>query len=236
MLLSILTAVPVQPEAVVAMPSQGISFFSMVFGSDIIIQATTLLLIGLSIGCWAVIIVKRSQLKKMNQKNKDFYRKFWHSNTINELIKATSFQKSPALSVFKSGMEEIQKHGKTANLDYIHQNVRRAADDEIYEMEGLMSFLATVGSTSPFIGLFGTVWGILLAFWRIGTTGSTSMTIVGPHIGGALFATALGLMAAIPAVVFYNIFVSKIKNLTKDILDFSEDLNGRIEKEYFIAK
>src|SRR4030095_5951201 len=119
------------------------------------------------------------------------------------------------------------------NLEHIKKNVVRATSDEVAKLEQMTPFLATTASASPFIGLFGTVWGILTAFWAIGRAGSTSLGTVGPYIAEALIATAVGLAAAIPAVIAYNYFVSKIKVLTKDIDDFGDDLVHRIEKEYF---
>ncbi len=231
MLLQVVAGLLLQTEPVVINTES--HFLTLITDSDLIIKLTMVVLVIFSVVSWAVILVKHKQLKRIDSRNKTFYQKFWNTNTINELIKGTSFKRCPAFNVFKAGMEEIRQHGKTSTSAHVNRNIRRSSDDEVYEMEGLISFLATTATVTPFIGLFGTVWGILLAFWRIGVTGSSSLVIVGPHIAGALFTTALGLLAAIPAVVFYNMFIGKIRSLTKDIADFSEDLHHRVEKEYF---
>ena len=123
--------------------------------------------------------------------------------------------------------------GDNIEITNVERDIQRSAENEIEQMEYGVSFLAITASAAPFIGLFGTVWGILNAFWKIGQTGASSLAVVGPHIAEALIATAIGLAAAIPAVIFYNIFVNHIRILRKDLLDFSEDLSNRLRTEYF---
>ena len=110
---------------------------------------------------------------------------------------------------------------------------RVTSEDEIAKIERYTPFLATTGSSAPYIGLFGTVWGILAAFWEIGKAGTSSLAVVGPYIAEALIATAMGLGAAIPAVIFYNFFVVRIRAFERDVDNFSEDLMDRISREYF---
>ena len=125
------------------------------------------------------------------------------------------------------------KRSVDISMEGIRRRIDRAVEEEIERIERYLPFLATTGSTSPFIGLFGTVWGILAAFWQIGRAGSSSLAVVGPYIAEALIATALGLAAAIPAVIFYNFFVTRIRVFVREIQNFSEDLAQRIERDYF---
>lgn len=209
------------------------SVLYLIWHANIIVQLTLLLLVIFSIISWAIIGSKHRQLKNAKNRSNRFFQSFWQSKTIENLIGKGGFHKSPAANVFKTGIDALRENDTPKNHMLVEKEIRRATESEIDQMEYGVPFLATTGSAAPFIGLFGTVWGILHAFWQIGRTGASSLAIVGPHIAEALIATALGLAAAIPAVIFYNFYVNKIRILSKDLWDFSDDLINRIAKEYY---
>lgn len=209
------------------------NLISLVLNANIVVQFTLLLLLIFSVVCWAIIGSKHKQLKNAKDRSNRFYQLFWQSKSIDAILSKGSFRKSPAFNVFKTGVDTLRENQNAASMEYIDKEVRKAAGDEIEQMEYGVPFLATTGSAAPFIGLFGTVWGILNAFWKIGRTGASSLAIVGPHIAEALIATAIGLAAAIPAVIFYNVYVNRIRILSKDLTDFADDLTVRIRREYF---
>jgi biopolymer transport protein TolQ len=211
------------------------SFFSLVMESNPIIKVTLLILIGFSVVSWAIIGSKHRQLRKIKKRCNRFYQLFWQAKSIDAVVSKGSFRTSPAFNVFKTGVDSLREnHGKNGS-NRIGKEIQRATEDEIEQMEYGVPFLATTGSAAPFIGLFGTVFGVLMAFWKIGRTGSSSIAIIGPNIAEALITTAVGLVAAIPAIIFYNVYVTKIRILSKDLADFSDDLNSRIDREYFDA-
>lgn len=209
------------------------SILSLVLHANTVVQFTLLLLLIFSIICWGIIGSKHRQLKNAKKRANKFYQSFWHAKSIDALINRGGFRKSPAFGVFKTGVDSVRENPAPEARTIVEKDIRRATEDEIESMEYGVPFLATTGSAAPFIGLFGTVWGILHAFWQIGRTGASSLAIVGPHIAEALIATALGLAAAIPAVIFYNFYVNKIRILSKDLWDFSDDLWHRIQDEYY---
>lgn len=204
---------------------------SLILHANIVVQLTILLLILFSIVSWAIIGSKHRQLKKAREGSSKFYKTFWQSKSIEQMISKGAFRKSPAFNVFKAAVDTLRE-GEEKNIFAAEKEIRRAAEDEIEQMEYGVPFLATTGSAAPFIGLFGTVWGILHAFWKIGRTGTSSLAIVGPHIAEALIATAIGLAAAIPAVIFYNVYINKIRLISKDLDNFSDDLIVRVKNEY----
>lgn len=215
----------------------------LMFSSDPVVKVTLLILIFFSIMTWAIIFYKYRQVKKAKSTSSKFIQLFENTDSIDEVLTNAQSREGPLYGIFSSGISDIIKTRKIRskdpsapiklNLEHIRKNILRATSDEIAKLEQMTPFLATTASASPFIGLFGTVWGILTAFWAIGRAGSTSLGTVGPFIAEALIATAVGLAAAIPAVIAYNYFVSKTKNLTKTLDDFSIDLVHRIEREYF---
>lgn len=215
----------------------------LVFSSDPVVKVTLAILVLFSVFSWAIIFYKARQINKAKKGSRLFLHAFETSYTLDEVLaKNPTREGNPLSDIFATGFADILRYRQTSakdpratkpNLETIKRIIFRRASDEIASLEQLIPFLATTASSSPFIGLFGTVWGILTAFWAIGKAGSTSLATVGPYIAEALIATAVGLAAAIPAVIAYNFFVSKIKVLNKTIEDFADDLYHRIEKEYF---
>jgi biopolymer transport protein TolQ len=212
------------------------NFINLVIHANTVVQLTLLLLVMFSVVSWAIIGSKHRQLKKAKEQSSKFYQAFWQAKNMDQFISKGQFRKSPAFNVFKAGVDCLRENQSPEGAVAVEKEVRRSAEDEIEQMEYGVPFLATTGSAAPFIGLFGTVWGILNAFWKIGRTGTSSLAIVGPHIAEALIATAIGLAAAIPAVIFYNVYINKIRLISKDLDNFTDDLVVRINNEYFSKK
>ncbi|MCS7215169.1 MAG: protein TolQ [Thermodesulfovibrio sp.] len=189
--------------------------------TGIVAKSVLLILLLFSIFSWAVIFYKWKVFKNIKRQNQQFFEAFINSSGSKELFSlAKRFEISPIASLYKSVFAEIR--GKnTVNLDAI---VKKYSSDEVNKIESYLSFLATTGSTTPFIGLFGTVWGIMDAFRSIGIKGSASIATVAPGIAEALITTAAGLFAAIPAVIAYNYFTSQANKMINEVEDFSETL------------
>jgi biopolymer transport protein TolQ len=218
------------------------SALDAIFQASIIVQLTLLTLIGLSIFCWAVAFLKFKQFKSVGEANERFLTTFWKSNSMDALYEDFErFQHSPLARVFKSGYLEMQKLATQKNptmahlsgSDNLERELRKTVDLEVASMESKLTLLATTGSTGPFIGLFGTVWGIMTSFHKIGQTGSASLAVVAPGISEALIATAIGLAAAIPAVVLYNHFISQIKREEMALNNFSSDFLNIVKRNFF---
>src|SRR4029450_12865979 len=200
--------------------ANGDNVLKLLFSTDPVVKFTLLVLVVFSVVSWAIILYKYRQVKKAKKTSGQFLNLFETSESIEEVMtKSTPREGNPLYEVFSSGLSDIVRNRQLAarepgrasklNVEPIKKNVLRATSDEVAKLEQMTPFLATTASASPFIGLFGTVWGILTAFWAIGRAGSTSLGTVGPYIAEALIATAVGLAAAIPAVIAYNYFVSK---------------------------
>ena len=185
------------------------SFFSLVMESNPIIKVTLIILVGFSVISWAIIGSKYRQLRKVKKRCNRFYQLFWQAKSIDAVVSKGSFRKSPAFNVFKAGVDSLREnHGKNGS-GRIGKEIQRATEDEIEQMEYGVPFLATTGSSAPFIGLFGTVFACSWHSGKLAATGSSSIAIIGPNIAEALVTTAVGLVAAIPAIIFYNIYVTK---------------------------
>ena len=201
------------------------SFFSLFFKADLVVKLVIIILIAASIYSWAIIIEKYRLFKKINGSSNFFEDQFWSSKSADSLYKKLEdYNEDPMTNVFKSGMEFMIKNKSKASSvqERIQQVLSSAIDKEMEIVEKKLTFLATVGSTTPFIGLFGTVWGIMNSFQSIAISKNTSLAIVAPGIAEALFATALGLLAAIPAVVAYNKFTSDSRKYSTRLENFSQ--------------
>ena len=200
------------------------SLLSLFIRADFIVKTVILMLIGCSIYSWAIIIEKFKLFKKINIQSEEFEEKFWKSKSAETFYNnlPTNLENPTAL-VFKESMQTLLKAKNKSNLNERMSSVLEVnMEKQIVKLEKGFTFLATVGSTAPFIGLFGTVWGIMNSFQSIAISRNTSLAIVAPGIAEALFATALGLLAAIPAVVAYNKFNNDSKKYLQKLENFSK--------------
>jgi biopolymer transport protein TolQ len=197
---------------------------SLFFRADIIVKSVIVILIVCSIYSWAVIIEKFRLFKKINKSSEEFEEKFWNSKSAENFYNSlpTSVE-DPMAVVFKDAMESLLKKKSKNNLsERMTTFLEVGIEKQMSKIDKGFTFLATVGSTAPFIGLFGTVWGIMNSFQSIAISRNTSLAIVAPGIAEALFATALGLLAAIPAVVAYNKFNTDSKKYSQKLENFSK--------------
>ena len=202
------------------------SLIQLFLRADFIVKAVIVILISASIYSWALIFEKYKLFKKIDKSTTNFEEKFWKSKSAESFYNSlTNREKDPVANIFQSAMAELIKtKSKSSSIQSarVSRVIEISADKEIKSIEKHFTFLATVGSTAPFIGLFGTVWGIMNSFQSIAISRNTSLAIVAPGIAEALFATALGLLAAIPAVVAYNKFNSDSKKYGARIENFSK--------------
>ena len=200
------------------------SLFSLFLKADIIVKLVMISLILCSVYSWAVIIEKYRLFKKINKSSEEFEEKFWNSKSAENFYNGLpSNLEDPMSLVFQNAMENLLKKKSKTNLsERMTAFLEGGIEKEMSKIEKGFTFLATVGSTAPFIGLFGTVWGIMNSFQSIAISRNTSLVIVAPGIAEALFATALGLLAAIPAVVAYNKFNTDAKKYSEKLENFSK--------------
>jgi len=202
------------------------SLIQLFLRADFIVKAVIIILILASVYSWALIFDKYKLFKKIEKSTTNFEDKFWKSRSAESFYNSlTNKNKDPVTAVFQSAMAELIKtKSKSSSIQVarVSRVIEISADKQIKLIEKNFTFLATVGSTAPFIGLFGTVWGIMNSFQSIAISRNTSLAIVAPGIAEALFATALGLLAAIPAVVAYNKFNNDAKNYAARIENFSK--------------
>ena len=200
------------------------SLMSLFLRADIVVKSVIILLIAASIYSWAIIIEKFKMFKKINQSTVEFEEKFWKSKSAESFYNNLPVNKDdPMSNVFRKTMQVVLKSRSRSNLnEKLTSLLESNIESEVNFLEKNFSFLATVGSTAPFIGLFGTVWGIMNSFQSIAVSRNTSLAIVAPGIAEALFATALGLLAAIPAVVAYNKFNNDSKKYSQRLENFAK--------------
>lgn len=220
-----------------------LSMWGLFWQADIIVKMVMLLLVSASIWCWGIIFQKSAALKKVNSRADKFEEAFWSGESLDKLYKRVKQSKpDPILNTFTAGMEEWhisnqESDGKKDRLQAgLQQRIERAMsvtiDREMDKLERNMTFLANVGSSAPFIGLFGTVWGIMNSFSSIALTQNTSLAVVAPGIAEALFATALGLVAAIPAVIAYNKFSTDLNRYADRLENFTSEFSAILSR-YF---
>ena len=231
-----------------------IDLIHMISNAGIVVQFVLLLLLFFSITSWAIILIKFRYVKRAFKQSADFTEFFWKSRDLsNAFAKAKQLHGSPLARIFRIGYVELKKTSqsggsdasdlspasgeslafgsKFAGMDNVKRALRRAINTEMTRMSQMVPFLATTGNTTPFIGLFGTVWGIMNSFAGIGQRGSASLAVVAPGISEALVATAAGLAAAIPAVIAYNFFMNKIRIVETELQSFSADFLNIIERD-----
>lgn len=215
-----------------------LSLGHLILQASFVVQLIMLLLLAASVISWAMILAKRRLLGRIRGAAEGFEERFWSGGTLVDLYDKVRRGKEDEglVSVFIAGYEEFtrQQQHKGVQTDDALASVQRAMRvaqaREIERLENGLAFLATVGSTSPYVGLFGTVWGIMTAFIAIGNVKQATIAMVAPGIAEALIATAMGLFAAIPAVIAYNFFTNQVDRLENRFNTFSEELTGILER------
>ncbi len=223
-----------------------------------VVKAVLLVLLLFSVVSWGIILHKWRTLRRAERESKLFLKLFWEGSRLDAIFSASEgLKESPVAEVFRAGYIELVKIKKSqaaseqrqavgagglaaavvttelGGVDNVSRALRRAAASELTRLESFLSFLATTGSATPFIGLFGTVWGIMTAFLGIGQAGAATLAVVAPGIAEALIATAVGLAAAIPAVVAYNYFLNRVKVLATEMDNFSFEFLNIVERNIF---
>ena len=219
--------------------NQDLSIVSLILNASWVVQAVVVLLLGVSIASWAAIFKKVVALKKVAALNDEFDKEFWSGTSLNDLFSGAAQNakhSGPMERIFASGMREYQKlrerHITDAGtlLDGARRAMRASYQREVDAIESNLSFLATVGSVSPYVGLFGTVWGIMHAFTGLAALEQVTLATVAPGIAEALVATAIGLCAAIPAVVAYNRFSHDIDRVANRLETFIEEFSNILQR------
>jgi biopolymer transport protein TolQ len=220
---------------------------SLFAGTGLVVKLVLFILLYFSVVSWAIIFYKLLQVQRANSESERFLDFFWKTKRFDAInAQLDRFANSPLTVVFNEGYGELKKlmekgeekqdpaviSTDLGGIDNIARALRRATTSEITRLEKYLTFLATTGSTAPFIGLFGTVWGIMTAFKGIGETGSASLAVVAPGIAEALIATAIGLVAAIPAVMGYNHFQNRIKVLIAEMDNFSTEFLNIVQRTF----
>ena len=216
----------ISTQAVGLASSADFSLINLFIRADIVVKLVIIILIACSIYSWAVIIEKIKLFKKINQSTEEFETKFWNSKSAETFYNNLPVNvDDPMALVFKDAMQNLLKRRSKTDLNSrMTTMLETGIEKQISKISKGFTFLATVGSTAPFIGLFGTVWGIMNSFQSIAISRNTSLAIVAPGIAEALFATALGLLAAIPAVIAYNKFNNDSLKYSQKLENFSKRL------------
>jgi biopolymer transport protein TolQ len=218
----------------------------MMLGSGPVVQGVLLSLVALSVGCWGIAFAKALEMRRARRQSERFVDIFWDAKNLAAIHTASGDLKdSPVAQVFRAGYQELQRFMKTkrgnpgddeepelGGIANVQRALSRARVQEVTRLERGLTFLATTASTAPFIGLFGTVWGIMTAFRGLSTTTSSSIQAVAPGIAEALVATAVGLAAAIPAVVMYNRFARQVRVLTVEMDTFTAEFLNIAERHF----
>ena len=219
--------------------NQDLSILHLVLNASIVVQAVMLLLIVVSISSWAAIFRKLFSLQRIKKLNETFEREFWSGTSMNDLFAAATKNvrtSGPLERIFASGMREFQKlrerriTDSATLMDGARRAMRASFQREMDAAESNLSFLASVGSVSPYVGLFGTVWGIMHAFTGLASLQQVTLASVAPGIAEALVATAIGLFAAIPAVVAFNRFARDIDRVAIQMETFIEEFSNILQR------
>lgn len=218
-----------------------LSMWALFLSADIVVKAVMLVLIAASIWCWAIIFEKVRLMRRARVEAQKFEERFWSGGSLEELyLRVSEDPREPMTAVFVAGMKEwqlaVDKDMNSAGMvraglqQRIDQVMDATATRELGQMERHMTVLASVGSTAPFIGLFGTVWGIMNSFQSIAASANTSLAVVAPGIAEALFATALGLVAAIPATAAYNKFSNDMSRYADRLQNFASEFSAILSR------
>ena len=227
-----------------ATSTSDLSIFGLFMAADPIVKFVMLLLIGASIWCWAIIFEKIMKFRAENKRSQLFDDAFWSGGSLDQLYDSTGAEPDGAQArVFVAAMREWRRASakgltkalrpelKASLMSRIERSMGLAINREMDKLERGVNFLASIGSVSPFVGLFGTVWGIMNAFQSIAESKNTSLAVVAPGIAEALFATALGLLAAIPAVAAYNAFASNLEKIGARLDSFSTEFSTLLARQ-----
>ncbi len=224
-------------------PEASMSVWSLFWRADVIVKLVMLLLLAASVWCWTIIFDKALRLRRLRSQAEDFEESFWSGGSLEDLYDRIGRDPGhPMAAVFAAAMEELRRAMQRQDIisddrlragvqQRINQAMQVTVDREMNRLERYMGFLATVGSTAPFVGLFGTVWGIMNAFTAIALYKDTSLTVVAPGIAEALFATALGLLAAIPAVVAYNKLSTDLDRYGSRLEAFAAEFHSLLSRQ-----
>lgn len=214
------------------------SVVALFMKADLVVKAVIVLLVAASVWSWAIIFEKLISVRRLNRRSDKFEDRFWSGDSLDNLFdKIGSRPMDPMSAVFAAAMREWRRAspnggGASATIGQrIERVMQITADRELDRAERNLTFLATTGNTAPFIGLFGTVWGIMNSFQSIAISKNTSLAVVAPGIAEALFATALGLMAAIPAVVFYNKFSADSARISQRLEAFADEFAAIVSRQ-----
>ena len=229
-------------------PAASLDIVSLVLHAGLVVKLVLLILLIFSAASWAIIVYKNGHVRRAARQNAAFLAVFRKSSRFSEVqASCGSLPASPLVGLFQSGYAELTAQMRTTaadrptespgrptlrSLEAVDRALLRASTTEIARLEHRIAFLATTASITPYIGLFGTVWGIMTAFFAIGSAGSTSLAVVAPPIAEALIATAVGLFAAIPAVYFYNDLTSHVKAFANEMEDFSLEFLTIAERNF----
>jgi len=225
------------------------SLLGMVLDAGLMVKFVLSILLIFSVVSWAIIFLKYKYYRNIKKENDEFNADYMRSSKLSDVhLAAKKYKSSTVAEVFRVGYEELTKINKPlkeseyaadeislSSLDNVERSLNNASNTEMTKLESALGFLATTGSASPFIGLFGTVWGIMDTFKGIGARGSATLAVVAPGISEALVATAAGLAAAIPAVIFYNYFLNKSKTMVQEMDNFAAEFLNIVER-YFVRK
>ena len=233
-----------------AAATDGLNYLEIAKASGAVGLTVLFLLLGASAVCWAIIVRKWMQIRRAQDQSVKFLETFWQSKRLDAIYQAAeSLSGSPLSHVFRAGYVELSKvtaqkkeaavgesramSDELGGLENVERALKRAAASEVTALERQVPFLGTTASAAPFVGLFGTVWGIMNAFHDIYRMGNANLSTVARPISEALIATAVGLFAAIPAVVAYNFFISKIRVLDSEMTNFSNDFLNIVKRHFF---
>jgi len=229
------------------LPGRQDTVLDMVVGSGPVVRAVLLILLAFSVGCWGITLAKSVEMRRARRQSERFIDIFWDAKNLPTIQTASmDLKESPVAQVFRAGYQELQRFTKSkrgnpggeeeaiefGGVETVQRAMHRARTQEVTRLERGLTFLATTASTAPFIGLFGTVWGIMTAFRGLSTTTSSSIQAVAPGIAEALIATAVGLAAAIPAVVMYNRFSRQLRVLTAEMDTFGSEFLNIAERHF----
>lgn len=229
-------------NAAVALSTGGGDLWKMVKDMGPVVQAVMALLVVMSVVSWGIIIMKYRTMKRAQKESKNFQEIFWASQDVQQIFKKSRKLKEGFLpEVFRQGVMELNRLRQSVGsrearvapefMGCLSRTLVMSTNSEVMRLSRAVSFLATTGNSAPFIGLFGTVVGILTSFHSIGQKGSANLAVVAPGIAEALLATAMGLLAAIPAVVAYNYFVSLVREAEADMTNFQNDFLNLVERD-----